>query len=147
MIRNRRLKWPTPYGIQLETSPGLRDPFSDGRSQRICDYLFAVLRKQMPPNPTRNFHAWTENLMQRLQRIGKLTPEQTARIRPRVESAVKQMQAIQIQAMLQGSDAFDAALAEIESELNPDQQKRIESFRERRRTKIQEGISRRQEQQ
>src|ERR1700746_2757241 len=39
MIRNRRLKWPTPYGIQLETSLGLRDPFSDGRSQRICDYL------------------------------------------------------------------------------------------------------------
>ena len=107
----------------------------------------AVLRREMPPHLTRNFHAWTENLLQRLQRIGKLTPEQTARIRPRVESAVKQMQAIQIQAMLQGSDAFDASLAEIESELNPDQQKRLESFRERRRAKIQEGISRRQEQQ
>ena len=107
----------------------------------------AVLRRQMPQNITHNFHAWTENLVQRLQRIGKLTPEQTARIRPRVESAVKQMQAIQIQAMLQGSDAFDAALAEIETELNPDQQKRLESFRERRRAKIQEGIARRQEQQ
>ena len=146
MIRNRRLKWPTPYGIQLETSPGLRGPFSDGWSQRICDYLCG-LRRQMPQNPTRNFRTWTENLMQRLQRIGRLTPEQTAKIRPRVESAVKQMQAIQIQAMLQGSDAFDAALAEIETELNPDQQKRLENFRERRRAKIQEGISRREEQQ
>ncbi len=107
----------------------------------------AVLRRGMPPNPTRNFHAWTENLMQRLQRIGKLTPEQAARIRPRVESAVKQMQGIQIQAMIQGSDAFDAALAEIEMELNPDQQKRLEHFREQRRAKFQEGISRRQEQQ
>jgi hypothetical protein len=107
----------------------------------------AVLRREMPPNPTRNFHAWTENLMQRLQRIGKLTPEQAARIRPRVESAVKQMQGIQIQAMIQGSDAFDAALAEIETELNPDQQKRLEHFREQRRAKFQEGISRRQEQQ
>jgi hypothetical protein len=85
--------------------------------------------------------------MQRLQRIGKLTPEQAAKIRPRVESAVKQMQAIQSQAMLQGSDAFDAALAEIETEVNPDQQKRIENFREHRRARIQEAISRRQEQQ
>ena len=85
--------------------------------------------------------------MQRLQRIGKLTPEQAARIRPRVESAVKQMQGIQIQAMIQGSDAFDAALAEIETELNPDQQKRLEHFREKRRAQFQEGISRRQEQQ
>jgi hypothetical protein len=107
----------------------------------------AVLRRQMPANPTRNFHAWTENLMLKLQRIGKLTPEQSARIRPRVESAVKQMQAIQIQAILQGTDAFDAALAEIETELNPDQQKRLEHFREQRRAKFQEGISRRQEQQ
>jgi hypothetical protein len=49
--------------------------------------------------------------------------------------------------MLQGSDAFDAALAEIETEVNPDQQKRIENFREHRRARIQEAISRRQEQQ
>jgi hypothetical protein len=85
--------------------------------------------------------------MQRLQRVGKLTPEQATKIRPRVEAAVKQMQAIQSQAMLQGSDAFDAALAEIETEVNPDQQKRIENFREHRRARIQEAISRRQEQQ
>ena len=85
--------------------------------------------------------------MQRLERIGKLTHEQATKIRPRVESAVKQMQAIQSQAMLQGSDAFDAALAEIETEVNPDQQKRIENFREHRRARIQEAISRRQEQQ
>jgi hypothetical protein len=107
---------------------------------------FAFLRRQMPPNPTRNFHAWTDNLMQKLQRAGKLTPEQTERIRPRVESAAKQMQAIQVQAMLQGSDAFDAALAEIETALNPDQQKGLERFRERRRSTIQEAILRRQEQ-
>ena len=107
---------------------------------------YAVLRRQLSPNPTRNFHAWTEHLMQRLQRIGKLTPEQAARVRPRVEAAVKQMQAIQIQAMLQATDAFDAALAELETELNPDQQKRLEHFREQRRARIQEAISRRQEQ-
>ena len=105
-----------------------------------------VLRRQMSPIATRSFHAWTESLLQRLERAGKLTPEQTARIRPRMETAVKQMQSIQTQAMLQGNDAFDAALAEIETELNPDQQKRLERFRERRRAKIQEAISRRQEQ-
>jgi hypothetical protein len=107
---------------------------------------YAFLWKRMRPNPTRNFHAWSENLIQRLERTGKLTPEQSARIRPRVEAAVRQMQAIQIQAMLQGSDTFDAALAEIETGLNPDQQKRLERFRERRRTAIQEAISRKQEQ-
>jgi hypothetical protein len=108
---------------------------------------YSVLRKQAPPNPTRNFHAWTENLLQKLKRVGQLTPEQTAKIEPRVEAAVKQMQSVQIQAMQQGSDALDAALAEIEPGLNPDQQKRIEHFRERRRAFLQEAISRRDAQQ
>jgi hypothetical protein len=83
--------------------------------------------------------------MQKIQRIGRLTPEQSAKIRPRVEAAVKQMQSIQVQAMQQGSDALDAALAEIEPELNPDQQKRLEHFRERRRQFLQEAITRRDE--
>ena len=85
--------------------------------------------------------------MQKLQRIGKLTPEQSAKIRPRVEAAVKQMQSIQIQAMQQGSDALDAALAEIDGDLNPDQQKRLEHFRERRRQFLQEAITRKDAQQ
>ena len=106
----------------------------------------AFLRRQMAPAPMRGFHTWTDKLMQRLERAGKLTPEQIARIRPRMESTVQQMQAIQTQAILQGNEAFDTALAAIEPELNPDQQKRLEGFRERRRTKIQEAISRRQEQ-
>ena len=107
---------------------------------------YSVLRRQALPNPTRNFRTWSENLMQKLQHIGQLTPEQSAKIRPRVEAAVKQMQSIQIQAMQQGSDAFDAALAEIETGLNPDQQKRLEHFRERRREFLQEAISRREAQ-
>jgi hypothetical protein len=106
---------------------------------------YSVLRRQTLPNPTRSFHSWTENLMQKIQRIARLTPEQSAKIRPRVEAAVKQMQSIQVQAMQQGSDALDAALAEIEPELNPDQQKRLEHFRERRRQFLQEAITRRDE--
>jgi uncharacterized membrane protein len=104
---------------------------------------YSVLRRQAPQNPTRSFHSWTANLMEKIQRIGRLTPEQSAKIRPRVEAAVKQMQSIQVQSMQQGSDALDAALAEIEPELNPDQQKRLERFRERRRTFLQEAIARR----
>jgi hypothetical protein len=104
---------------------------------------YSVLRKQPLPNPTRNFRTWTENLMEKLKRIGRLTPEQVTKIRPRVEAAVKQMQSIQIQAMQQGSDALDAALAEIEPELNPDQQKRLEHWRERRRQFLQDAIARR----
>jgi hypothetical protein len=105
---------------------------------------YSVLRRQAIPNPTRNFHTWSDNLMRKLQRIGQLTPEQSAKIRPRVEAAVKQMQSIQTQAMQQGGDALDAALAEIETGLNPDQQKRLERFRERRREFLQEAISRRE---
>jgi hypothetical protein len=104
----------------------------------------SVLRRQALPNPTRSFHTWTENLMQKLQRAAQLTPDQSAKIRPRVEAAVKQMQSIQIQSMQQGSDALDAALAEIETGLNPDQQKRLERFRDRRREFLQEAISRRE---
>jgi hypothetical protein len=107
---------------------------------------YSVLRRQAIPNPTRNFHTWSDNLMRKLQRIGLLTPEQSAKIRPRVEAAVKQMQSIQTQAMQQGGDALDAALAEIETGLNPDQQKRLEHFRERRREFLQEAISRREAQ-
>ncbi len=108
---------------------------------------YSVLRRHVLPNPTRNFHSWTENLMEKIQRNARLTPEQSAKIRPRVEAAVKQMQSIQVQAMQQGSDALDAALAEIEPELNPDQQKRLERFRERRREFLQEAIARRDSQQ
>jgi hypothetical protein len=105
---------------------------------------YSVVRKQAMPNPTRSVHTWTENLMQKLEHAGRLTPEQSARIQPRVETAVKQMKLIQIQAMQQGSEALDAALAEIETELNPDQQKRLERFRERRRAFLQEAISRKE---
>jgi uncharacterized membrane protein len=107
---------------------------------------YSVLRRQTLPNPTRSFHSWTENLLEKIERITRLTPEQRAKIRPRVEAAVKQMQSIQVQAMQQGSDALDAALAEIEPELNPDQQKRLERFRERRRQFLQEAITKRDEQ-
>jgi hypothetical protein len=78
--------------------------------------------------------------------VANLTPEQVEKIRPRVEAAVKQMQSIQIQSMQQVSDALDAALAEIEPGLNPDQQKALERFRERRRAFLQQAIQRRENQ-
>jgi hypothetical protein len=106
---------------------------------------YSIVRKQAMPNPTRTVQTWTENLMRKLARAGRLTPEQSAKIHPRVETAVRQMKSIQIQAMQQGSDALDAALAEIETGLNPDQQKRLERFRERRRAFLQEAISRKEE--
>ena len=105
---------------------------------------YSVVRKQAMPNPTRTVHTWTESLMQKLEHAGRLTPEQSAKIQPRVETAVKQMKSIQLQAMQQGSDVLDAALAEIETGLNPDQQKRLERFRERRRAFLQEAISRKE---
>jgi hypothetical protein len=98
-------------------------------------------------NPTRNFRAWSDHLLGKIDQIAKLTAEQRGTIQPKVEAAVRQMQAIQIQAMIQGSDAFDAAISEIETGLSADQQKRLEKFRQRRRANLQESIARRQAQQ
>jgi hypothetical protein len=105
---------------------------------------YSVVRKQAMPNPTRNVHTWTENLVKKLERAGGLTKDQSAKIQPRVEAAVRQMKSIQIQSMQQGSEVLDAALSEIETGLNPDQQKRLERFRERRRLFLQEAISRKE---
>ena len=103
--------------------------------------------RQLGANPTRNFRTWCDHLMEKIDRVARLTPEQRTRIRPQVEAAVRQMQAIQIQGMIQGSDAFDAAISEIEAGLDADQQKRLEKFRQRRRANLQEMIAKRQEQQ
>jgi len=107
----------------------------------------SISSRQQGANPTRNFRTWCDHLMEKIDRVAKLTPEQRTRIRPQVEAAVRQMQAIQIQGMIQGSDAFDAAISEIEAGLDADQQKRLEKFRQRRRANLQEMIAKRQEQQ
>jgi hypothetical protein len=103
--------------------------------------------RQQAANPTRNFQAWRDHLLGKIDQVAKLTTEQRARIQPQIEAAVRQMQAIQIQAMIQGSDAFDAAISEMEAGLNADQQKRLEKFRERRRANLQESIAKREAQQ
>ena len=101
--------------------------------------------RQQASNPTRNYQAWCDHLLGKIDQVARLTAEQRARIQPQVEAAVRQMQAIQIQAMIQGSDAFDAAISGIETGLNADQQKRLEKFRQRRRANLQESIARRQQ--
>lgn len=109
--------------------------------------MSSISTRQHAANPTRNFRAWSDHLTRKIDQVARLTPEQRAKIRPQVEAVVRQMQAIQIQAMIQGSDAFDAAISEIETGLNADQQRRLETFRERRRAKLQESIAKSQEQQ
>ncbi len=105
----------------------------------------SLMRRQLP-GMQHNSHNWTDALMQRLTRAAHLTPEQAEKFRPRIEAAVKQMQSIQIQAMQQVGDAVDAALTEIEPELNPEQQKGLEHFRERRRAFLQQAIAKREAQ-
>lgn len=96
-------------------------------------------------NPTRNVHSWTNHLVEKLNRIAKLTPDQAEKIRPRVEAAVRQMQSIRAQSMQQGSDVFDTAIADIERTLNPDQQKQLEKFRIDRRADLQKAIDKQRE--
>ena len=107
----------------------------------------SLTRRPGLPGAQRNFHNWTETLTKRLTRTAHLTPEQVEKIRPRIEAAVRQMQSIQIQSMQQASDALEAALAEIEPTLNPDQQKGLEHFRDRHRAFLQDAIAKREAQQ
>ncbi len=107
----------------------------------------SLIRRSGLPGSQHNYHTWTDDLTKRLTRAAHLTPEQAEKIRPRVESAVKQMQSIQIQSMQQVSDALDAVLTEIEPGLNPEQQKGLEHFRERHRAFLQDAIAKREGQQ
>jgi hypothetical protein len=58
-------------------------------------------------------------LTKKFEKNGKLTTDQRAKIRPYIETAVCQMQAIQLHLMIQISEAFDGAIAKIEAELTP----------------------------
>jgi hypothetical protein len=101
--------------------------------------------KWPPPNPTRDVHSWTNHLVEKLTKNAKLTPNQAEKVRPRVEAAVRQMQSIRAQSMQQGSDAFDAAIADIETGLEPEQQQRLEKFRVDRRANFQKSIDKQRE--
>ena len=113
----------------------------------VAGFWLAPCRFQhkWPPNPTRNVHSWTNHLVEKLNRIAKLTPDQAEKIRPRVEAAVRQMQSIRAQSMQQGSDVFDTAIADIERTLNPDQQRQLEKFRIDRRANLQKAIDKQRE--
>ena len=113
----------------------------------VAGFWLAPCRFQhkWPPNPTRNVHSWTNHLVEKLNRIAKLRPDQAEKIRPRVEAAVRQMQSIRAQSMQQGSDVFDTAIADIERTLNPDQQRQLEKFRIDRRANLQKAIDKQRE--
>jgi hypothetical protein len=113
----------------------------------VAGFWLAPCRFQhkWPPNPTRDVHSWTNHLVEKLNRIAKLTPDQAEKIRPRVEAAVRQMQSIRAQSMQQGSDVFDTAIADIERTLNPDQQRQLEKFRIDRRANLQKAIDKQRE--
>jgi hypothetical protein len=113
----------------------------------VAGFWLAPCRFQhkWPPNPTRDVHSWTNHLVEKLNRVAKLTPDQAEKIRPRVEAAVRQMQSIRAQSMQQGSDVFDTAIADIERTLNPDQQRQLEKFRIDRRANLQKAIDKQRE--
>ena len=66
-----------------------------------------------------------------------LSSEQQAQIKPQVAATFQQMRALRHQVMLQSNKIIDETLQRIESQLNPDQQQRLERFRARRRERIQ----------
>jgi hypothetical protein len=96
-----------------------------------------VLKSRFPRLVLRNGRNWEENLMTNLTKSLKLSSEQQAQIKPQIAAAFHQMRALRQQVMLQSNNIIDQTLQRIESQLDPDQQQRLERFRARRRERIQ----------
>jgi hypothetical protein len=114
----------------------------------LCGWLVtsSMGPKRPTPNPTRNFHTWSEDLAERIEKNGALTDSERELVRPRLEEAVRKMQAIRMQSLIDISDAFDSAIVDIESTLPPEQKKRLEHFREGRKRWLQKQIEKQKEQ-
>jgi hypothetical protein len=115
----------------------------------LCGWLVtsATAVKPPPQNSTRNVRSWADELTDRIEKNGQLTSDQRTAIRPRLEEAVRKMQAIRFQSMVDLSDAFDSAIVDIESSLLPQQKAHLERFRDRRRKWLQKQIEKQREQQ
>jgi hypothetical protein len=113
----------------------------------ICGSLItsSIGPKPVRPNATHDLQTWTNDLAEKVKKNGKLTPDQQAKARPLLEAAVRQMQGIRLQSMIQISDTFDASIVEIKKDLPPAQQELLERFREKRRKWMQRQIERRGE--
>jgi hypothetical protein len=96
-----------------------------------------VLKSRFPRLVLRNGRNWEEKLMTNLTKSLKLSSEQQAQIKPQIAATFQQMRTLRHQVMLQSNDIIDQTLQRIESQLNPDQQQRLERFRARRRERIQ----------
>src|ERR1700681_3794609 len=83
----------------------------------LCGWLVTSANAPKPPspNPTRNFRTWANDLTDRIEKNVNLTLDQRDAIRPRLEEAVRKMQAVRLQSMVDISDAFDSAIVDIES--------------------------------
>ena len=60
----------------------------------LCGWLVtsSMGPKRPTPNPTRNFHTWSEDLAERIEKNGALTDSERELVRPRLEEAVRKMQ-------------------------------------------------------
>lgn len=95
-----------------------------------------VLRANFHVPGLRSGKTWEESLMKRLTTNLKLSSEQQDQIKPQIAAAFRQMRALHHQVTIQSDDILDQTLQRIESQLDSDQQRRLESFRARRRERI-----------
>lgn len=95
-----------------------------------------ILKAKFLGKGLRNGKPWEEVLMRNLTTSLKLSDEQRDQIRPQIDTAFQQMRALHRQVTVQADDILDQTLQRIRSQLNPDQQERLERFRARRQERI-----------
>jgi hypothetical protein len=99
-----------------------------------------ILKAKFHGQGIRNGRLWEEFLMRNLTTNLKLSGEQQEQIKPQIAAAFQQMRTLHSQVMVQSNDILDQTLQRIQSQLNPDQQQRLERFRARRQERIRRSL-------
>ncbi len=100
----------------------------------------AIARIKIPGGPQVNPHRWEDVIMHNLTTRLSLTQDQQRAIRPQVTAAVQQMHLVRRQLILQTDDLLDETFQRLETQLTPEQQRRMEIFRTKRKERIQRQL-------
>ena len=75
--------------------------------------------------------AWNEHVAREFDRIVQPTPEQSRRIQPFLDQAVKELQDIRLDTIARSTNVIWRLIAEVEKELTPEQLKAFEHMKPR----------------
>jgi 5-bromo-4-chloroindolyl phosphate hydrolysis protein len=87
-----------------------------------------------------NRHRWENEIVRNLTNKLGLSTDQQKQFRPQIAAALQQMRTLRRQLVLQSDDLLDQAFQRLESDLTLEQQQKMETFREKRKARIQRQL-------